>query len=125
MVCWFYFTLTLATIIKLTQGTAVGSEVFLQNGWRAAAGLSLGWIGWQLFILLSRGPHCQRKTWIGWEGGALMSKSKPEVMSNAIGIPRTLEARLEKVEANEKQSNVQASIGEDDTLQDMDNVTMK
>jgi hypothetical protein len=48
--------------------------VFLQNGWRAAAGLSLAWMGLQLGILLLRGPHCKRKTWFGWEGGAGMRK---------------------------------------------------
>lgn len=26
-------------------------------------------MGFQLFILLLRGPHCQRYTWFGYEGG--------------------------------------------------------
>ena len=58
------------------MGTSVGTLVFVRFGWRAAASLSLGWIGWQMFILLLRGPHCQRFTWIGWQGGADMRKSK-------------------------------------------------
>jgi len=29
-----------------------------------------------LTILLLRGPHCERKTWFGWQGGSSMRKSK-------------------------------------------------
>ena len=25
---------------------------------------------WQLVVLAARGPHCERYTWFGWEGGA-------------------------------------------------------
>lgn len=57
------------------MGTAVGTEVFVKYGWRASAALSLGWYGWQLFILLLRGPHCQRYTWFGYEGGVERRKS--------------------------------------------------
>ena len=52
------------------MGTAVGTKVFVEHGWRAAAGLSLAWYGAQLVLLLVRGPHCERYTWFGWEGGA-------------------------------------------------------
>ncbi|SJL01269.1 related to dityrosine transporter [Armillaria ostoyae] len=51
------------------MGADVGSRVFLEYGWRAGAGLSLGWTGLGLLILLVRGPHCGRKTWFGYEGG--------------------------------------------------------
>ncbi|KAK0191561.1 major facilitator superfamily domain-containing protein [Armillaria mellea] len=51
------------------MGADVGSRVFLEYGWRAGAGLSLGWTGLGLFILLVRGPHCRRRTWFGYEGG--------------------------------------------------------
>ncbi|KAK0231434.1 MFS superfamily [Armillaria fumosa] len=51
------------------MGADVGSRVFLEYGWRAGAGLSLGWTGLGLLILLVRGPHCRRKTWFGYEGG--------------------------------------------------------
>ncbi len=51
------------------MGSSVGSRVFLENGWRAGAGLSLGWTGLGFLLLLIRGPHCERKTWFGYEGG--------------------------------------------------------
>ncbi|KAK0447973.1 major facilitator superfamily domain-containing protein [Armillaria borealis] len=44
------------------MGADVGSRVFLEYGWRAGAGLSLGWTGLALLILLVRGPHCERQT---------------------------------------------------------------
>ncbi|SJL01290.1 uncharacterized protein ARMOST_04608 [Armillaria ostoyae] len=44
------------------MGADVGSRVFLEYGWRAGAGLSLGWTSLALLILLVRGPHCERKT---------------------------------------------------------------
>ncbi|KAK0448015.1 MFS superfamily [Armillaria borealis] len=51
------------------MGADVGSRVFLTAGWRAGAGLSLGWTGACLLLLLLRGPHCERNTWFGYEGG--------------------------------------------------------
>jgi len=65
------------------MGTSVGSKVFLENGWRAAAGLSMAWMGWQMAILLSRGPHCERKTWVGWQGGMEIRRSKVESRAKA------------------------------------------
>ncbi|KAF8636181.1 hypothetical protein AX17_003669 [Amanita inopinata Kibby_2008] len=67
--------LILALFIGQVMGTAVGTKVFLKYGWRAGAVLSLGWYGWQLLILLLRGPHCRRFTWFGWEGGMEARKS--------------------------------------------------
>lgn len=51
------------------MGTSVGSLVFVNHGWRPAAGLGLGWEGFCLLVLLARGPNAGRYTWIGWEGG--------------------------------------------------------
>lgn len=51
------------------MGTAVGTQVFVRFGWRAAAGLNMAWYAWQLVILLLRGPHVSRYTWFGYEGG--------------------------------------------------------
>lgn len=51
------------------MGTAAGTKVFLEHGWRAAAALSMGWMGFQLIVLLLRGPHVPRKRWVGWKGG--------------------------------------------------------
>jgi hypothetical protein len=35
----------------------------------------MAWYAWQLFVLLLRGPHCERFTWIGYEGGFEYRKS--------------------------------------------------
>ncbi|PBK95799.1 MFS general substrate transporter [Armillaria gallica] len=59
----------LSLFIGQVMGTSVGSQVFIKYGWRAGAALSLGWSGWQLFMLLLRGPHCDRRTWFGYQGG--------------------------------------------------------
>ena len=57
------------------MGTAVGTKVFVQYGWRAAAILSLAWYAVQLVIVLIRGPHCAQYTWFGWEGGTKARRS--------------------------------------------------
>ncbi|TFY78382.1 hypothetical protein EWM64_g5633 [Hericium alpestre] len=59
----------LAFFIGTVMGTPVGSRVFLEHGWRAAGGLMLAWVGWQLAMLFLRGPHVGRYTWVGWSGG--------------------------------------------------------
>ena len=60
------------------MGTAVGTRVFVKFGWRAAAGLNLALYGFQLFVLLLRGPHCKQYTWFGYEGGLEARKSVVE-----------------------------------------------
>jgi hypothetical protein len=57
------------------MGTAVGTRVFFQNGWRAAAALSMALFGLQIVVLLVRGPHARRHTWFGYEGGLEARKS--------------------------------------------------
>ncbi len=59
----------LQLFLRQVMGADVGSRVFLEYGWRAGAGLSLGWTGLALLILLVRGPHCERQTWFGYQGG--------------------------------------------------------
>lgn len=59
------------------MGTAVGTSVFNQHGWRAAAALSVGWQGFCLLVVLARGPHCSRYTWFGWQGGWATRKERP------------------------------------------------
>ena len=58
------------------MGTAVGTQVFIKYGWRPAAALSIAWSGFTLFVMLIRGPHCKRYTWIGYEGGLELRKSR-------------------------------------------------
>lgn len=56
----------------------MGTQVFVKYGWRPAAALALGWMGLQLVLLLMRGPHCSRYTWLGYEGGLEARKSVVE-----------------------------------------------
>ena len=58
------------------MGTSVGTKVFLDYGWRANAGLNVAWAGFQLLLLLLRGPHCDRYTWIGYQGGLAWRKKR-------------------------------------------------
>ncbi|KAJ7169241.1 major facilitator superfamily domain-containing protein [Mycena crocata] len=59
----------LAIFLGQVMGTSVGSQIYLRHGWRACGALSVGLSVWQLAVLLVRGPHCRRYTWVGWEGG--------------------------------------------------------
>ncbi|KAI0691251.1 major facilitator superfamily domain-containing protein [Cerioporus squamosus] len=68
--------LILSLFIGQVMGTSVGSKVFTEHGWRADASLNLAWTGFTLVILFLRGPHCPRYTWIGWQGGFELRKSK-------------------------------------------------
>ncbi|TFK22001.1 MFS superfamily [Coprinopsis marcescibilis] len=74
--------LILGIFIGQVMGTSLGTHVFVTFGWRPAALLSIGWMGWQLFILSIRGPHCQRYTWFGYEGGTAWRKAKPNIVQD-------------------------------------------
>ncbi len=70
----------LQIFIGQVVGTAVGTTLFDQFGWRAAAGFSLGLFVWQIGVLLLRGPHCSRYTWFGYEGGIEARKTVVDEM---------------------------------------------
>ncbi|KAF8876288.1 major facilitator superfamily domain-containing protein [Gymnopilus junonius] len=59
----------LSIFIGQVTGTAVGTNLFVRFGWRAAAAFSMAFYAWMMVILLLRGPHCKRYTWFGYEGG--------------------------------------------------------
>lgn len=61
--------------IGQVMGTAVGTKVFVEHGWRASAGVSMAWFGLQIAVLLVRGPHVERFTWFGYQGGLEARKS--------------------------------------------------
>jgi hypothetical protein len=50
-------------------------------------------MGFQLLVLLVRGPHCARHTWAGWKGGLLpafrtsVKTSDEEMLSSAPDMP--------------------------------------
>lgn len=83
------------------MGTAVGTKVFIQHGWRAATAVSLAWCGWQLLIILLRGPHCERRTWVGWEGGAELRKSIAEEKQD---LAQDLDERKDSVKVAENET---------------------
>ncbi|KAJ7242991.1 major facilitator superfamily domain-containing protein [Mycena rebaudengoi] len=84
------------------MGTSVGSDIYIRHGWRACAALSVALSGWQLFILLLRGPHCRRYTWFGYEGGWKARHFRPE-RDNNLSLPPETRGSSEKSE-NQKES---------------------
>ncbi|KAI1789923.1 major facilitator superfamily domain-containing protein [Ganoderma leucocontextum] len=75
--------INVATFIGQVMGTSVGSKVFTEHGWRADASLNLAFTGFTLLILFLRGPHCPRYTWIGWQGGCELRKSRVPAQQDA------------------------------------------
>lgn len=55
--------------IGQVMGTSVSTKVFVEHGWRACSLLLMALHGFQMLVLLLRGPHCPRKRWFGYEGG--------------------------------------------------------
>lgn len=53
-------------------GTSAGNRLYAKYGWIASGSLSIGLIGFNLFLLTLRGPYEDR--WVGWRGGASMRK---------------------------------------------------
>jgi len=90
----------LSIFIGQVIGTSVGTQVFVKFGWRAAAGLNMALYGFQLFVLLLRGPHCKQYTWFGYEGGVEPRKS-------VVNERKRLEAEemLESSLPSDKESN--------------------
>lgn len=81
------------------MGTAAGSRIFLQFGWRAAAAFALGLYGFQIVLLLVRGPHCRRYTWVGYEGGLGARKT---VLSSAAPTPPEVKVTSTAATVDEK-----------------------
>jgi hypothetical protein len=109
----------LKIFIGQVMGTAVGTKVFVQHGWRAAAGLSLAWYATQLVFLLVRGPHCERYTWFGWEGGAEHNKSvvdarKKEREAQQFDIEQGTEKDTKKSAVQYEGDEKNASSADDD-----------
>lgn len=61
--------LILSLFVGQVMGTSISAHVFIQHGWRACSAMMLALQGFQIVILLLRGPHCSRKRWFGYEGG--------------------------------------------------------
>ena len=82
----------------------MGTKIFLQFGWRAAAAFSLGLFVWQIGILLLRGPHCERYTWFGYQGG-LESRKKVVEERKRQKIKEEEEQEQEKRGGDEKRGS--------------------
>lgn len=79
----FAFVFVVQIFLGQVMGSSVGTQVFLNHGWRAAALVSLAWCAFCLFVMLIRGPNVKRYTWIGYEGGWELRKSRLEAMASA------------------------------------------
>ena len=85
------------------MGTSVGTQVFVKFGWRAAAVLNMALYGFQLFVLLLRGPHCKQYTWFGYEGGLEPRKSVVDERKR-LELEKTLESSLPSENENNRQA---------------------
>jgi predicted MFS family arabinose efflux permease len=87
--------LIISIFIGQVMGTSVGTRVFVQHGYHLTGAVCLAWCGWQLLVLLIRGPHVPMRTWFGWQGGAELRKS--------VILAKKLEAEKQKEEVPEDQ----------------------
>ncbi|KAJ6551706.1 major facilitator superfamily domain-containing protein [Mycena capillaripes] len=51
------------------MGTAVGTKLFADGGYKLSSGIRVVFGGLELLFLVLRGPHVARTTWVGWDGG--------------------------------------------------------
>ncbi|KAJ6551737.1 major facilitator superfamily domain-containing protein [Mycena capillaripes] len=51
------------------MGTAVGTKLFAEGGYKLSSGIRVVFGGLELLFLVLRGPHVARTTWVGWDGG--------------------------------------------------------
>jgi hypothetical protein len=111
------------------MGTAVGTQVFVQHGWRAAAAVSMAWFGLQVAVLLVRGPHVERYTWFGYEGGlearksVVMAREKDNQRANEKAVAATDPEQKHKDEtvdgeSKSRSASLEATIGGHEYRQD-------
>ena len=72
--CSLVLPMTKVLMVGQMIGSKAGTQVYVDGGYRASAGLSCGLVGMSLIILLLRGPHT--KKWFGWDGGRELRKSR-------------------------------------------------
>ncbi|KAF7368852.1 MFS DHA1 protein [Mycena venus] len=66
--------LLLSLFMGSVMGTAVGTKLFVERGYKFSSGIRATFGGLELLLLMIRGPHVGRKTWVGWEGGVKLRK---------------------------------------------------
>jgi hypothetical protein len=113
------------------MGTAVGTQVFVQHGWRAAAAVSMAWFGLQVVVLLIRGPHVERYTWFGYEGGIEARKSvvtarekeKERADEKAAAVADPEQKRKDEIvdgELKSRPASLEATVGGHEYRQEKD-----
>ncbi|VDB87205.1 unnamed protein product [Peniophora sp. CBMAI 1063] len=93
-------------------GSAAGSKVFLQYGWRANGALMVAFCLFQLFVLLARGPHTKRYTWFGYEGGLNWRRQQPAPVQDAENGVSSAGTEKEKEEAGDDQTRAPSLEGD-------------
>ncbi|KAJ7080577.1 MFS DHA1 protein [Mycena belliarum] len=77
--------LILSIFLGQVMGTAVGTKLFAEGGYKLSSGVRVVFAGVQLLLLIARGPHVSRRTWVGWEGGVEFRK-REEAVKEDLGI---------------------------------------
>jgi len=77
--------LILSIFLGQVMGTAVGTKLFADGGYKLSSGVRVAFGGLELLLLLVRGPHVARTTWVGWDGGVDLRKREevPEDLDTA------------------------------------------
>lgn len=129
--CWLSFDRELRIeffcqlFLGQVTGTAAGTKIFNAYGWRANAGFALGLAGWMMLVLLSRGPHETRYTWVGYSKGIHPVRQPNEASIQAkddlekglkIEREKSIDADASvKVESGEEKDERDANIERNDT----------
>ncbi|KAK7033810.1 MFS DHA1 protein [Favolaschia claudopus] len=89
--------LVLSIFLGQVMGTAVGTKLYVEGGYKLSSGIRVVFAGIELLALLLRGPNVSRYTWVGWEGGFdLRRKREPEP---SVAVIETAETRTSTQEA--------------------------
>ncbi|EPQ52972.1 MFS DHA1 protein [Gloeophyllum trabeum ATCC 11539] len=70
--------LILSIFLGQVMGTAVGTRVFVEGGYRATGGFCVALGALNLAVHLLRGPHVPARAWLGWAGGWSLTKTAAE-----------------------------------------------
>ncbi|VDC02291.1 unnamed protein product [Peniophora sp. CBMAI 1063] len=74
----------LSQLIGQAIGASVFTAVYTRYGWRAVGALMFTLSAFQIPVLLVRGPHAQRSTWFGMEGGLEFRKGAVEARDEGV-----------------------------------------
>ena len=80
-----YSTVRHQIFIGQVVGSYVCTAVYIKYGWRALGALMFALGAFQIPILFMRGPHTQRRTWFGYEGGFRFSKHTAPTLEGGEG----------------------------------------